>query len=241
MSAQVIESFLNEHRIKATGYLAEAMAKGNWWQLQFVAFAIKQLPQLDNLPEKISELATIEKSDNEAPSRYYNLHFEFVSIRFVADGLGLSVTEVESRSHRIKSPNRKRGHCDILAKQGSGALYFDAKDFSSETLSWDPHPKLPNVFSFPPAHPREVSKWIESKISQCVNKGANFAICRVPSMGLPETPMFGRRWVEEIFPMPKRISNREYHIETGKSIPSFFRGVYLVGERRHLLLRFTSV
>ena len=240
-SAQIIESFLNEYRIKATGYLAEAMAKGNWWQLQFVAFAIKQLPQLDNLPEKISELATIEKGDNEAQSRYYNLHFEFVSIRFVADGLGLSVIEVESHSHRIKSPNRKRGHCDILAKQGSGALYFDAKDFSSETLSWDPHPKLPNVFFFPPAHPREVKKWIESKINQCVNKGANFAICRVPSMCLPETPMFGRRWVEEIFPIYKRISKREYHIETDKSIPSFFRGVYLVGERRHLLLRFTSV
>jgi hypothetical protein len=240
-NAQIIESYLNERRIKATGYLAEAMVKGNWWQLQFVAFAIKQLPQLDNLAEKISELARIEKGNNEAWSRYYNLHFEFVSIWFVADGLGLTVVEVESHSHKIKSPNGKSGkHCDVLAKHGSNALYFEAKDFSAETLSLDPHPKLPNVFFFPPAHPHDVRKWIESQIRQCVKKGANFAICRVPSLGLPRTPMFGRRWVEEIFPMHKRIAKREYHIETSKSIPSFFRGVYLIGERRHLLLRFTS-
>ncbi len=155
---EIIESYLNERRIKATGYLAEAMVKGNWWQLQFVAFAIKQLSQLHNLTETIAELATIEKGNSEAWSRYYNLHFEFVSMRFVAEDLGLSVVEVESHSHRIESPNRKCGHCDILAKQGADALYFDAKDFSAETLSLRPHHKLSNVFFFSPAHPREVRK-----------------------------------------------------------------------------------
>lgn len=238
--SQIIESYLDEHGIKATGYLAEAMVRMNW-HLRFVAFVIKQLPRLANLSEKISELAKIGKGNNEAQSRYRNLHFEFVSIWFVSHCLGFRVLEVESHSHKIESPNQNNGkHCDILANHGPDTLYFDAKDFSAETLSLVPHPTRPYSF-FEPAHPTEIRKWIRLQVKKCVEKGANFAICRVPSMGLPETPMFGRRWVKEIFPMNNRITKREYHIATTKSIPSFFRGMYLIGERRHLLLRFTSL
>jgi hypothetical protein len=120
-------------------------------------------------------------------------------------------------------------------------LYFDAKDFSAETLSLYPHPRISGVSFFEPAHPRKIMRWIENQIKECVAKGANFAICRVPPMGLPETPVFGRRWVTEIFPMHKQVAKREYDIKTSKNVPSFFHGVYLIWKRRHLLLRFTSV
>jgi hypothetical protein len=235
-----VEAYLSAKGIEPRGYLARSIRKNHTWELAFIASAIDRLRHLPNLEEKIRELAAIELGTTQAESRYQNARAEFIGIWHVAENLGFYVAEIESRSNKIVSPYSTRGRsCDIRATHESGDYYFEAKESSAETLSLVPITGEKHGRRFDPVHPKQLRRWIESQIKICSEKGANFCIARVPSLGPIDCDVFSDEWLGDVFPSRKRISVQEWLVETSKVIPGFFEGAYLIWEKQCLLLRFS--
>ena len=236
-----VEQYLEFIDTDAVGYLAKDLRTKHEWSLGFIAFAIENLHHLPNLRDSVRELAAVPFGRNRELAKYYNLRTEFMAMRFVADVLSLSIAEVESPTHKIISPTSDgQKSCDIRATNGENDYYFDAKDFSAEILSLEPLRSQPNAHTFEPADPRRLRRWIEQKAKETAKKGANFCIGRIPSMGLPDAPVFTSSWVHELFGPHKRTGLRECRVETRKAFPTFFNGVYLIHESDYLLLRLES-
>lgn len=145
---------------------------------------------------------------------------------------------METKTLKIKSPSVSGNKsCDILARNRTNDLYFEVKDFSKEILTQEKNEKF-SLIEFTPAIPTEKSKWIEKMVRKAVGKGAYFLICRIPVWSSVRIPGFGSKWLKRIFNNSKKVGKKEYLVKTKLVIPDFFKGVYLIKNRRYLLLRF---
>jgi hypothetical protein len=228
-------------------YLADDLRRGNLPALRFPAYAIQNLPRLQNLKETFTELASIVKKDNESKSNYYNHLTEFHAVWFAARTLRLKVIALEHRSSPIQSPNRKgNGSCDILAKAQNTDIYFEVKALSRETLTeraGDPGSQDPIFFE--PSLPSErrqnscrtvTENWIGSMLRKSFSKGADYLICRIPVWSSYRAPGFGARWMHEIFRDVRKVTETEYIVRVHLNVPRFFKGIYLIHNRRYLLV-----
>lgn len=238
---KIVEEYLKDHSITPVGYLAKDLTRNNWKALRFPAYAISNLAYLKYLPEKIKEIATVEIENNQTKSRYYNLLTEFFGAWFISDTLGLHVNQIEysrSRASKIKSPHCSTDKsCDIMVSERNSDIYFEVKDMSSQTLSKYPDNEFPDFVHLTPPTPRGKKGFIQNQINEAVKKGANFLICRIPAWSTAGKPAFGTKWLKQIFPV-KKIGDKEFQIEGHEKLPNFFQGVYLIKNRRYLLLRF---
>ena len=116
-------------------------------------------------------------------------------------------------------------------------IYFEVKDLSSEVLSEHPHGADPSLTSLTPKLPSEKRIWIIRKTNEAINKGANYLICRIPVWSSPGRPGLGVRWLCQLFPIEKRLGQREFKIRFKRSLPDFFNGIYLIKNIRHILIR----
>lgn len=238
---QIIKDYAQEISlpIHRNTYLAKDLQSNNWLELRFPAYAIQYLPNLRNLKECFTELANIQKENNESESRYNNLIAEFHAVWFISHTLRFNVITIEHKSCPILSPNRKGDRsCDILAQTNRTNLYFEVKDLSSETLTQSEGSlDSDGLVYFNPSLPsRRQGDWINKMLRKSFCKGANYLICRIPVWSSYHVPGFGIRWVNKIFGNARKLSNREYVITIQLNVPNFFKGVYLMHNRRHLFM-----
>jgi len=242
---QIIEEYAQQigHALRSNTYLAEDCDGGNWRALRFPAYAIQNLPHMENLRECFVDLANIVMKGNESRSRYYNQLTEFHAVWFTSYSLNLDVVAMEHRSSPIRSPNCQNGSsCDILAKARRSNVYFEVKDLSRETLTEYKDPSISeDLVFFDPFLPSDRQyQWIRKMLWKSIRKGANYLICRIPVWSEHGVPGFRTRWLQEILGNVHRFGCREYVFRVRFSIPSFFGGVYLIHNRRHLFLKPTG-
>jgi len=239
---QIIEGYAQEIglALDSNTYLAEDCECGNWRALRFPAYAIQHLRHLQNLKQCFLELANITRDSNESESRYYNQLTEFHAVWFASYTLKLNVVAMEHKSSPIRSPNCQNDcSCDILAKAKRSDVYFEVKDLSSETLTQHEDDSISqDVVFFDPSLPsRRQHKWVNKMLRKSFIKGANYLICRIPVWSPFGDRGFGTRWLHEIFGNVQQLSYREYILSTKSKVPDFFKGVYLIHNRRYLFLK----
>jgi len=239
---QIIEEYAQKIGLvfDSNAYLAEDCKCGNWLALRFPAYAIQNLPHMQNLKECFLELADITKDGNDSRSRYYNQLTEFHAVWFVSCILKLNVVAMEHRICPIRSPNCQNDcSCDILAKTKRRHFYFEVKDLSSETLSeYEDNSISQDCVFFDPSLPSpRQHQWINRMLWKSVRKGANYLICRIPVWSPCGVRGFGTRWLHEIFGNVQRLGCREYALPAKSKVPAFFKGVYLIHNRRYLFLK----
>lgn len=243
----IVENYLRANEIHALGYLAKSLSRNHEWELHFISFAIQRCRHLDNIKDKIAELATLSVTDLRSPTNYnsetyyHNLRAEFICLWFVGQVLGLNIVEIESKQHEVLSSNRTRHKsCDIRVSVSSDDLYFDVKDYSGEILSLGQPDQLGGR-EFEPADPERLKKWIEAQLGTFKKKGVNFGILIVPSMGIPDVPVLSETWLSYIFPEVENIGPKCFRVGTRKYVPKFLQGIYLLYELDHLLLHLSHI
>jgi len=241
---RIVEEYFRKEslRLAQDTHLAHDLERDNWRALRFLAYAIQNLPSLQSIKKKLVELASIVRGGNQSESSYHNCLAEFHAIWFVSYRLGLEVTALECRSASIRSPNRRGNHsCDLLARRRSTDIYFEVKDLSSETLSqYEDQRVADGAVFFEPSSPDAIRKWIHKMLRESFKKGSDYLICRVPVWSSLGVPGFGERWVRTIFRDVKKLSASDYVVGVRVNVPSFFKGVYFISNRRHLLLKINN-
>lgn len=238
---QIIKDYAQEISlpIHRNTYLAKDLQSNNWLELRFPAYAIQYLPNLRNLKECFTELANIQKENNESESRYNNLIAEFHAVWFISHTLRFNVITIEHKSCPILSPNRKgERSCDILAETNRTNLYFEVKDLSGETLTqYKDNHDSGGLIHYKPSLPSERQRnWINRMLRKSFSKGSDYLICRIPVYSSYRVQGFGMRWIQKIFGDAKKLNKRKYIVPVQLSVPSFFKGVYLIHNRRYLFM-----
>lgn len=230
--------------LKKDTYLAEDLASGNWRALRFPAYSIQKLPHIRNLTECFVDLANIKIENNESQSKYYNQLTEFHAVWFASHILKLNMIAMEHKRSPILSPNRKRNcSCDILAKRSKTNIYFEVKSLSSETLTQyiDDSISPDHVFFKPSLPSKRQQNWLNKMLNKSFEKGANYLICRIPVWSSYGMQGFGAWWVRNISGKVQKVSTREYIVSPTCSVPRFFKGIYLIHNRRHLFVKLARI
>ena len=231
----LVEDYLDAHSIvPVAGALQEDLDEDNESGLDLLAYAIENYASLPGVRQNIKAVASLAVNDFDGEREYNNRLTEFFALWFVSEVLKEPITALEATS-----PNRPSGSnktCDLQSKSLSGANFYEVKDFSSEFLTQVP--VYEGVTSFTPGLPWKIKPWIEGYVQNCVEKGANYLICRVPVWHVRKRPKLSEEWVKRIYSSYTNIPGNRFKVGHGLTLPSFFRGVYVIRRDEHLFMEF---
>lgn len=232
----IVEDFLRRNNIAPNpkGALYADLTEDNEYGLEYLAFAITNYSAIPLVGDNIKAFAELGVSDFDKERQYNNRLTEFLGLWFVADVLKEKVVALEGISpHR---PHGSKKTCDVQSIAGGEEKFYEVKDFSSEILTQVDVGEGITVFN--PGLPNKIKPWIEKYVQNCVEKGANYLICRVPAWHVRMRPKLTAKWVQRIYPAFNAISGHGFEVVHGLSLPETFRGVYVVRRDEYLFMKF---
>jgi hypothetical protein len=233
-SKQIVHDYLLQKGItpNPAGALYEDLIEDNEAGLEYLAYAITNYRLLRGVEANISALASIPVTDFDKEREYDNRLTEFMGLWFVSDILKQRIVALEAQSpHRAAGSNKT---CDLQSDAEVGAIFYEVKDFSSEILTQQQVDE--GITTFNPGLPHKIKPWIEGYVQNCVQKGANYLVCRVPAWHVRKRPKLTADWVKRIYPNFSPIGAHSFSVAHGLTLPASFRGVYVIRRDEHLFM-----
>lgn len=234
-----IQKYYSDKNITIVGRLKNDIQKNNDRALRYIEYAIKNLLDTKGIEQLLKEIAQVVKSGNEGERIYHNRIMQFHAIYFVHHSLKLRILEVDSKTNKVLSPNRKRNKsCDIKATNSIRDYYFEAKDASSEITTRREVKGVGEVYD--PMLEEQTQKWVVWQTAEADRKGANYLICRLEVYSVDATQIekeFYDKWVRNIFKIEKRISENTFIIALPIELSSNFEGIYIIKPFGYLKLQ----
>lgn len=229
-----VETFLSANGIvPVTGLLRKDLDEDNERGLDYIAYAITHYQDLCGVSLGVKLLAAVGDGSSENERIRDNKLTEFMGMWFVSEVLKEKVVRLEApSSHRM----RDKKTCDLETATEAGPCFYEVKDLSSEissqlTVNVD-------VTCFTPALPKKITRWIKRQVHKCIEKGANYLVCRLPAWHVNGWPKLREDWVKRIFPKFDVLSPNRFRVVHGLAVPSTFKGIYVIGRDGHLLMEF---
>ena len=235
---KTIQKYYQDRSINVVGLLKNHIEESNEKALRYIKYAIKNLLGVKGVEQLLEHVAQVVKPGNEGERIYYNSLMELHAIYFVHNSLKLAVLEVESRTNKVLSPNRKGDKsCDIKATNSVRDYYFESKDASSEIMT--SYEDRGHTF-YTPMDDDEIREWVIRKSKEANEKGANYLVCRVP-VWVPDAGLakrdFYNEWITRVFEIKQKISRNSFVITLPIRLSSNFEGIYIIKEFGYLKLR----
>ena len=237
-----VEKYYSQQSVAVTGELKKAIEDKEYKTLIWVRYAIRNLIKTKGMPEVLKQLARIKITGVESKRQFKNLLTEIHAACFLSKTLGETVLEVESKSHKVKSPYAKPNKaCDIKTLANDEELYYEVKDASSEiTNSYQKN----GVTYFEPMEGDKVEQWLKNQTKEADRCGANYLICRVPvwRQDASNTEEFYYKWLNEVmkklFIIQCRLSKQKIIVKTSLSVSPHLKGIYILKAFGHIKVLF---
>lgn len=174
--------------------------------------------------ELIESLAQCHDSNLESERLFENTLTEAFACMFLEQSCAMKIQAIENRRHPLRSPHARNSNksCDILATQGKDHLYFEVKDCSIEfNVS-----RIAGLRGFTPASDIEKRVWLEKRIKDCFDKGANYLIARLPVW--ESSSRSGIEAVRDVLHEYELESDSQARIQVQFAVPEWFKGIYLI-------------
>lgn len=237
-----IQKYYHDKNVNILGLLKKDVEENNEKALRYIKYAIKYLLGVKGVERLLEDIAQVVKPGNEGERIYCNSLTELHGICFVHNSLKLKILEVESKTNKVLSSNRKGDKsCDIKATNSVRDYYFESKDASSEIMtSYEDREHT----HFTPMTDDEIREWVMRKSKEADEKGANHLVCRVP-VWVPDAGRskrdFYNKWITRVFEIKKKISRNSFVIALPIRLSSNFEGIYIIKEFGYLKLQLNDV
>lgn len=218
------------------GYLDEDLSSNNQFILGYLAFVLNHHTHLPRLVPLVQSIASIPKGNYVAEGNYLNRLTELMAIRFVSTILKHNLVELEAVSPHRSANTPKT--CDIKTKNPDGIeTYFETKDESSVIISQKEEPKDPRFSCISPKLAKALENWINGRVNDCIQKGANYLVARAIAWQVNGALKFTTDWVDAVFPNNSQIDHITFKVALKSQPPDWFKGIYIVSpDDQYLLL-----
>lgn len=75
-------------------------------------------------------------------------------------------------------------------------------------------------------------------VANCIEKGANFLICRLPAWHSKGRPKLSEQWVRPIYPDFTPVGRHSFKVEHGLTTPPWFTGVFVMRRDEQIFFKF---
>jgi hypothetical protein len=232
-----LESFCVEHKIPIGAAVREAFLDRHF-AAELIAFAISLAKAgVPGALEQVKNVVASETSNADLQRQYENKLTEVFAAWFLSTKRGYHVKAIETKACPIRSPHALNVNksCDLLVEHGSNEVFCEVKDFSSELLRRYNSGKR----GYDPASDKQKRSWIEEKIQESIQKGAQYLLARLPVWESAETT--GVEAIQAILGSHTVQSPSEITIEVTFAIPDWFKGVYLIKPAAYVHVSAVSV
>ncbi len=221
------------HRCISVGsHLKQALQEKNF-AAEVVAHVVQQA--IRNTPgaeDLIRTVANADKQDGMAERGFLNALTECFGSWFAEKKLGQVVQEIESRSKPIRSPHARNPNksCDLRSRGAVRDLFIEIKDYS---VDFERSSKA-GIQGFTPAHSGEKREWLEKKLKESFQKGANILVARLSTWRSLTRQQTDDDVIAEILAQHHRLEANQACISVSFSVPSWFEAIYLIKRSAYL-------
>ncbi len=221
-----IQNYCTQNSITIGSHIRDALVAGD--------FAVVLLDYIVDLAqngvhgahELILTIASADGASMEAKRIYLNSLTECFGAWFLTMNLKAEIVRLESRSQPIRSPHARKLNksCDALVCIDGQKIYVETKDFSVDFE----RDFQSGAQGYSPATNQSKRLWIEGKIKNSLNKGANILIARLSTWKPVGSSAPAEDFLVELLGQHNRLSVNHAEINVGFVVPKWFHAVYLI-------------
>lgn len=238
MNANNIRSYCLENQIELNGLLASTFDDENFdFVVQIVSHAVNLARAgTPGAHDLIAGLAQSDDTNLESARYFENLLTEAFAAWFLETHQEARIAAIESKSHVLRSPHARNPgkSCDLMAEMRGKIAYFEVKDCSIDFLP----SRTTGSRGYTPASDKAKRRWLEKQVRECLNKGANYLLARLPVW--ESSSCAGLDAIRQVLCEHRMIQTNHARINVPFSVPDWFRGIFLIKRNGHVFVSVTE-